>query len=194
MKYWAGKLWLRLFSWQVIGETNLPPKFVLIAAPHTSNWDLPFMLATSYALRVRICWLGKHTLFTGPMGSLLRRLGGVPINRSSKQNMVEQIVDIFSRLDNFVLAVSPEGSRDKVGCWKSGFYYIAQHAGVPIGLGYLDYRRRRCGVGGFMQPTGNLRADMNSVRNFYKDIQGKFPAKQSIPRLREGDDEFSLEN
>jgi hypothetical protein len=94
----------------------------------------------------------------------------------------------------FVLAVSPEGSRDKVGCWKSGFYYIAQHAGMPIGLGFLDYPRRRCGVGGFMQPTGDLRADMDSIRNFYKGIQGKFPAKQCIPRLREEDGEFSLGN
>jgi 1-acyl-sn-glycerol-3-phosphate acyltransferase len=185
MKYWVGKIWLWLFGWHVVGETNLPPKFVFIGVPHTSNWDLPFMLATSYVLRARISWLGKQSLFTGLTGSFMRRLGGVPVSRSSKQNMVEKIVGIFSRSDNFILAIPPEGSRDKVEYWKSGFYYIAQGAGVPIGLGYLDYHRRRCGVGGFLQPTGDLRTDMNFIRNFYKDIQGKFPAKQSMPRLRE---------
>ncbi len=164
MKYWIGKLWLRLFDWELSGETSLPPRFVIIASPHTSNWDLAFMLAASYVLGIKISWIGKHTLFRGLKGYFLRRVGGIPVDRRSPQNLVEQIVTVFSTSDSLALAVPPEGTRGKAQCWKSGFYHIARLAGVPIGLGYLDYGRRRCGIGGFLLPSGDLCADMDFIR------------------------------
>lgn len=188
MKYWIGKIWLALFRWRLEGETKLPAKFVFIAAPHSSNWDLPHMLATAYVLRVRISWLGKHTLFTGLLGRLLRALGGIPIDRRIPQNTVDRIAELFNSASSLILAVPPEGTRRKTEYWKSGFYHIARRAGVPIGFGFLDYGRRCCGVGGFLNPTGDIHGDMDKVRAFYKDMRAKYPDGQGRFRLREEDD------
>ena len=188
MNYWIGKIWLALFRWRLEGETELPAKFVFIAAPHTSNWDLPHMLATAYVLRVRISWLGKHTLFTGLLGRLLRALGGIPIDRRIPQNTVDRIAELFNSASSLILAVPPEGTRRKTEYWKSGFYHIARRAGVPIGFGFLDYGRRCCGVGGFLNPTGDIHGDMDKVRAFYKDMRAKYPDGQGRFRLREEDD------
>jgi 1-acyl-sn-glycerol-3-phosphate acyltransferase len=183
--YWIGKIWLWLFGWQLVGETEFPQKFVLIAAPHTSNWDLSFMLASSYVLLIRVRWLGKHTLFTGLKGRSLRALGGLAVDRCSSHNLVEQIAGVFNNSENLILAVPPEGTRGKADYWKSGFYHIARAANVPIAYSFLDYNRRRCGIGGFLTPTGDLHADMEFLREFYKEVQGKFPENVCEPRLRE---------
>ena len=185
MSYLIGRFWLWLCGWKILGETPTYRKFVLIAAPHTSNWDFPFMLATAYAMRVQISWFGKHTLFIPPWGWLMRRLGGIPVDRRSPQTLVMQMVERFKRSEDLVLAVPPEGTRRKVDVWKSGFYHIASESGVPIGLGYLDYGRKLCGVGMFVMPSGNVTEDMNRIRSFYRDIRGKHPNRESEPRLRE---------
>jgi 1-acyl-sn-glycerol-3-phosphate acyltransferase len=158
---------------------------VLIAAPHTSNWDLPFMLATAYVMRVRVSWFGKHTIFIPPWGWLLRRLGGIPVDRRAPHSLVSQMAERFKQSDYLVLAVPPEGTRSRVGLWKSGFYHIAAESGVPIGLGYLDYDRKLCGLGMFVTPSGDVRQDMDKIRAFYRDIRGKHPALESEPRLQE---------
>jgi 1-acyl-sn-glycerol-3-phosphate acyltransferase len=160
-------------------------KFVLIAAPHTSNWDFPFMLATAYAMRVRISWFGKHTLFLPPWGWLMRKLGGIPVDRRAPQSLVSQMAERFRSSGELVLAVPPEGTRGKVDVWKSGFYRIASESGVPIGLGYLDYERKLCGLGMFVMPSGNVKEDMDKIRGFYQSIRGKYPELESEPRLRE---------
>jgi 1-acyl-sn-glycerol-3-phosphate acyltransferase len=185
LSYFVGRFWLWLFGWKILGETPTYRKFVLIAAPHTSNWDFPFMLATAYAMRVRISWFGKHTLFISPCGWLMRRLGGIPVDRRAPQTLVMQMVEQFKQRDELVLAVPPEGTRSKVNAWKSGFYHIASGAVVPIGLGYLDYDRKLCGVGKFVMPSGNVTEDMGQIRSFYRDIRGKHPELESEPRLRE---------
>jgi 1-acyl-sn-glycerol-3-phosphate acyltransferase len=184
-----GRLWLRMFGWRIQGETLKYRKFVLIAAPHTSNWDLPFMLATAYALEVRLSWFGKHTLFVPPWGWFMQRLGGIAVDRRSPQSLVAQIAEEFARSDDLVLAVSPEGTRSKTELWKSGFYHIASQARVPIGLGYLDYERKLSGLGMFVIPSGNVREDMNKIRAFYRDIRGKYPALETKPRLRDETEE-----
>lgn len=143
------------------------------------------MLATAYAMRVRISWLGKHTLFTPPWGWVMRKLGGIPIDRRAPQSLVKQIAERFESCDDLVLAVPPEGTRGKVDSWKSGFYHIASRSGVPIGLGYLDYARKLCGLGMFVIPSGNIKEDMNRIREFYRSIRGKYPHLESEPRLRE---------
>jgi 1-acyl-sn-glycerol-3-phosphate acyltransferase len=185
LSYWIGRSWLRLFGWKVHGEAPTHRKFVLIAAPHTSNWDFPFMLATAYVMRVRISWLGKHTLFVPPWGWLLRRLGGIPVDRRAPRSLVMQLAEEFNSSDELVLAVPPEGTRSKVGVWKSGFYHIACESGVPIGLGYLDYGRKLCGLGMFVMPSGDVNEDMNKIRGFYRGVRGKYPELESEPRLRE---------
>lgn len=143
------------------------------------------MLATAYAMRVRISWFGKHTLFAPPWGWLMRGLGGIPVDRRAPRSLVQQMADKFRSSDELVLAVPPEGTRSKVGVWKSGFYHIASESGVPIGLGYLDYERRLCGLGMFVTPSGNVHEDMNKIRGFYRSIRGKYPELESEPRLRE---------
>jgi 1-acyl-sn-glycerol-3-phosphate acyltransferase len=188
LSYLIGRFWLWLFGWKIRGETPTYRKFVFIAAPHTSNWDFPFMLATAYAMRVRISWFGKHTLFIPPWGWLMRRLGGIPVDRRAPQTLVMQMVDKFRQSEDLVLAVPPEGTRSKVDVWKSGFYHIASESGVPVGLGYLDYQRRLCGLGMFVVPSGNIPEDMNRIRSFYRDIRGKHPELESEPRLREETD------
>ncbi|MBF0524473.1 MAG: 1-acyl-sn-glycerol-3-phosphate acyltransferase [Deltaproteobacteria bacterium] len=187
MGYWIGRLWLAFWGWRIEGAEQLPAKFVFIASPHTSNWDVPFMLAAAYVLRIRISWLGKHSLFKGRCGRILRALGGIPVNRQAPQNLVQQIAASFHASTNLILAVPPEGTRRKTEYWKSGFYHIARTAGVPIGLGFLDYGRKRCGFGGFFFPSGDVRADMDRLRAFYGGIRGKYPEKTGRPRLREED-------
>lgn len=188
MRWLIGRLWLRLFGWTLEGTPPAGPKWVLIAAPHTSNWDLPFMLATAWALRVRVHWLGKHTLFRLPFGPVMRWLGGLPVDRRAPQGMVAQVVAEFARRERLVLAIPPEGTRSHRDFWKSGFYHIAAGAQVPIATGFLDFARRRCGVGPTLTVTGDVRADMDQVRAFYEPLQGKSPADKGPVRLREEGD------
>jgi 1-acyl-sn-glycerol-3-phosphate acyltransferase len=185
LSYWIGRSWLRLFGWQVRGVDSSYRKYVLIAAPHTSNWDFPFMLATAYVMRVRISWFGKHTVFKFPFGWFMRKLGGIPVDRRSPQSLVMQMAERFKNSDYLILAVPPEGTRRKVDLWKSGFYHIAARSGVPIGLGYLDYHRKLSGLGMFLMPSGNIKEDMDTIRAFYRNIRGKYSDLESEPRLQE---------
>ncbi len=143
------------------------------------------MLATAYAMGVRISWLGRHTFFVFPWGWFMRKLGGIPVDRRTHQSLVKQMAEKFKSNDYFVLAVPPEGTRSKVSLWRSGFYHIAAESGVPIGLGYLDYNRKLCGLGMFVIPSGNINEDMNKIRAFYRNIRGKYPDLESEPRLEE---------
>ena len=179
--------YLRIAGWELVGEGVLPPRFVFIAAPHTSNWDFPHMVATAWALRVRIQWLGKHTLFGPATGWLFRAFGGIPVDRRAAHNMVESIGSQIAESDGMILAVPPEGTRGKTDYWKSGFYHIARRAGVPIGFGFLDYGKGQCGIGGFLEPTGDVHADMDRIRAFYGGMKGRRPALQGTPRLKEED-------
>lgn len=189
MRSLIGRAWLRVFGWSLDRPDSVPPKFVFIAAPHTSTWDFPFMIATAWALEIDISWLGKHTLFEPPFGWFFRAMGGIPVDRRSPQNLVQQVVERFAKSERLVLGIPPEGTRRKVDYWKSGFYHIASGAGVPIGFSFLDFERRRAGLGAFVTPTGDVRADMDRVRAFYEDIRGKHPDKQGVPRLREEEPE-----
>lgn len=187
LKQWIGRAYLHAFGWEEEGERPEPPAFVLIAAPHTSNWDLPFTLALSWVYDVPIRWAGKHTLFAFPYGWFMRALGGIPIRRHERQNRVQQLAALFEEHPNLVLTVPAEGTRSRTEHWKSGFYYIAREAQVPVVCGYLDYARKRGGFGLTLTPTGDVRADMDAIRAFYRDKAGKFPEKFGPVRLREED-------
>jgi 1-acyl-sn-glycerol-3-phosphate acyltransferase len=162
-----------LFGWRIEGKLPDTPKFVLIAAPHTSNWDLPVMLSLAFAFRTGLFWMGKDTLFRRPFGAIMRWLGGIPIDRSKSHNVVEQSAEHFRKAESLVMVVPPEGTRQKARYWKTGFYRIAESAGVPIALGFLDYRRKVGGFGPTVVPTGGIEADMETIQAFYANITGK---------------------
>jgi 1-acyl-sn-glycerol-3-phosphate acyltransferase len=157
----------------------------LIAAPHTSNWDLPYLLAFAAIFGVRITWMGKHTLFRGPVGWLMRKLGGTPVRRHRSNDLVQQMASVIQDEDRIALVVPAEGTRSYTPHWKSGFYHIARTANVPIVLSYLDYARRRGGFGPELIPSGDIREDMEEIRAFYADKKGRYPDKFGEIRLKE---------
>ncbi len=177
--FWSviARFLLGLFGWSPEGGVPNLPKCVVVAAPHTSNWDGLILVLMAFALRVRLLWIGKHTLFRPPFGWLMRVFGGVPINRSTTKNAVEQVAQTFNERERMVLVIAPEGTRKKVPHWRTGFYYIAQAANVPLVLGYVDYERKRAGLGPIIQPTGNIEADMEQIRAFYAPIKGRHPER-----------------
>jgi len=165
----------RLMGWRIEGQ--LPPldKFVVIGAHHTSNWDFVLFIAAKFILRLNARWFGKHSIFRWPFGALMRYWGGIPIRRHLKLNTVEQAIEAFAEHRQFILVLSPEGTRRKVERWKSGFYHIACGAGVPIVPAALDFQHRRIAIGAPFQPTGNEEADLRQLLAFYRPYVPKNP-------------------
>ena len=172
---WISVLILRLLGWRVEGQTPTEPKYVLIAAPHTSNWDFPFTLMVCFALRLRVYWMGKASLFPPVVGGMMRWLGGIAVDRQKSANLVQGTIDAFNRNERLCVIVPPEGTRDKVSHWKTGFYYIALGAEVPILLGFMDFKKKVGGVAHFFHPTGDIEADMVEIKQFYRGYTGKNP-------------------
>ena len=165
---------LALRGWSLEGMAPDARRCVIIAAPHTSNWDLPLTLAYGFAFGLKIRWMGKASLFRRPFGGFFRWLGGLAIDRSQANGVVASSVDRFHASDDLVLVVPPEGTRSRVRYWKTGFYYIAHGAGVPIALGFLDYGRKVGGFGPTVVPTGDIEADMDVISGFYAGVRGKY--------------------
>lgn len=170
-----GKAVLKIMGWDIEGELPNLPKFVVIGAPHTSNWDFVLAIAVLLALGLDARWLGKHTIFRAPFGGLMRWLGGVPVDRSARHGIVAQTVEVFASRDRFVLGVAPEGTRTRVAQWKTGFYRVAEGAGVPIVPAYFDYPRKALGFGPPFDLSGDPEADMLRIRAFYTPFEGKKP-------------------
>lgn len=178
-----GFLILRVSGWRAEGINPLPNKFVLIGAPHTSMWDVPLVLALAFAYKRRIFFMAKDTAFFWPAGMFMKWFGGIPVNRSKSNNMVAQTIKHFQENDELIICIPPEGKRAKSDHWKTGFYYIALGAGVPIALGFMDFKRKRGGVGAMMTPTGDIKADFKILYDFYKDITAMYPEKVTLPSL-----------
>ena len=185
MKRTLGRLVLRLTGWRLVGEIPVAPKYVVIAAPHTSNWDFFYLLALSWSVGVDLSWLGKHTLFPPLLRGLARWLGGIPVRRDQRNDLVNQMAELFASRERLILTVPAEGTRERVEYWKSGFYHIARAAKVPIMPGFLDYPSRRGGFGPPLDPTGDVAADMDVLRAFYADKVGRHPDQQGSGKLRE---------
>jgi len=181
------RAFLRITGWKPEGARPTAPRFVLIAAPHTSNWDLAYLLALAEIYELRVSWMGKHTLFRPPLGPLFRALGGIPIRRHERADRVAAMAEEFGARESFALVVPSEATRGWAPYWKSGFYHIARGANVPIVMGFLDYRRRRGGFGPALLASGDVGKDMDQIRAFYADKVGKFPAQFGPVRLREED-------
>ena len=172
---WGSTVFLRLMGWKVVGK--LPPsaaKSVLIAAPHTSNWDLPYTLMVCFVLRLNVYWMGKASIFRPPFRGVMMWLGGIPVDRSQSNNLVADSSAAITRATGpLQLIVPPEGTRTGTRYWKTGFYYIASGAGVPIMLAYLDYDKKVGGLGPVFQTTGDIDADMVAIKAFYAGVKGK---------------------
>ena len=172
-------VFLKLTGWQVQGELpTVARKSVFIAAPHTSNWDLPYTLMVAFVLRLNIHWMGKASIFRFPFGALMRWLGGISVDRSQSNNLVAASAQAIAQAQGALqLIVPPEGTRAKTRYWKSGFYHIATAAKVPIVMAYMDYSRKISGLGPLLYPTGNLEADMVTIKAFYAPFKGKNAAQ-----------------
>lgn len=152
-----------------------PKRFVLVGAPHTSNWDFILMLLAVFVWRIDIRWMGKDSIFKPPFTGLMVWLGGISIDRSKANNTVEQMVEHYRQQDELVVLIPPEGTRSKVERWKTGFYHIALQAEVPIALGYIDAATKTVGLGPLFTPTGDIESDMSVIQQFYSDKQGIKP-------------------
>ncbi len=175
---------LRLNGWRIEGA--LPPeasRSVLIAAPHTSNWDLPYTLMVAFAMGLNVNRMGKHGIFKAPFGGLMRWLGGIPVNRLQYGNLVAASAQaIRDAVGPLQLIVPPEGTRSRTRYWKTGFYYIALGAQVPIVMAYMDYANKRSGLGPVFVPTGDIEADMASIKAFYTPFKGRHAAQFEASR------------
>jgi 1-acyl-sn-glycerol-3-phosphate acyltransferase len=171
----ASVAFLRLNGWTVEGALPASArKAVLIAAPHTSNWDLPYTLMLGFALDLNLYWMGKASLFRAPFGPLMRWLGGIAVDRGQRNDLVaasaQAIVDADGPLQ---LVVPPEGTRGRTRHWKTGFYFIALQARVPIVLAFVDYERKVGGLGPEFRPSGDVDIDMAEIKRFYAGVKGR---------------------
>lgn len=173
-----------LFGWKV--DPHRPEgvdRSVMVAAPHTSNWDGFFMIATGYALRLKFRFAIKKEWLGFPMGLLLKPLGAIGVDRSPQEpggkrpSLTEALAALYEKRKDLVIVIAPEGSRGAKDRLRTGFYHTALMAGVPISLGYLDYGRKVAGVGKVIFPTGNMEADLAEIMAFYRSIKPKFPGK-----------------
>jgi 1-acyl-sn-glycerol-3-phosphate acyltransferase len=173
------RLLLRLSGWRVHGQVPDFPKFIVLGAPHTSNWDFMLMLAMGLTLRAKFQYMGKAELFRSPLGWFFRWCGGIPVERNKSVGLVEQMADRIQRSDHFILTIAPEGTRDKVNEWKTGFYHIARKANIPVVLGFVDGRNKTVGLGPTFHLTDNMQADIKAIQEFYAKMVGVHPHRTS---------------
>jgi 1-acyl-sn-glycerol-3-phosphate acyltransferase len=168
-----GRWVLRVMGWSVQGNIPNLPKLVLIAAPHTSNWDFIVGVAAKLALGLDAMWMGKDSLFRGPLGHVMRRLGGRPVDRAASHDVVREMVGEFNRRERLVLALAPEGTRKRVERWRTGFYHIAHAARVPIVPVALNFGARAIQIGSPFTTTGDVDADVHTLQQRFADVRGR---------------------
>ncbi len=167
----------RMRGWKAQGTPPPGGRYVLIAAPHTSNWDFVYFLGLINELGIDAHFMAKDSLFRWPMGGFMRDMGGISVDRSARRNVVEAMIAEFARRDRFALTIAPEGTRSAVQQWRTGFYHIALGAGVPLVIGMMDYAKRTGGLGPSIMPTGNYKADMQQVAEIYRSVTPKHPER-----------------
>lgn len=184
----VGRLFLRVAAWEGVG--TIPPgrKFVVVAAPHTSNWDLPIALAYAWSRGLRLRVLVKHTVFWGPFDRFFRALGGIPVDRRAPGGLVASLVEEIRRTERITLLVSPTGTRARTDHWKSGFYHIARAADLPVVCCACDFSTRKVGILATFRLTGDVRADMDRFRAVFRPSMARFPELVSPIRIREEDE------
>lgn len=183
MQGWAHRL-LALFGWRAEVDPPPGPKCVIVVYPHTSNWDFVVGYLAKVACGLPLFWVGKHTLFRWPVAGVLRRMGGIPVNRAESAGFVSRLAEEFERRPWMWLAIAPEGTRSRADHWKSGFYRLALAAQVPVGLAFIDYRTRVVGLKTYLALTGDEASDLDRIRATYADKVGKHPGGASDIRFR----------
>ena len=172
---WFGRTILKLFGWHVEGQIPNLKRILIIGAPHTSNWDFVYAMATILGLNLRLRWLGKHSIFKPGVRWFMKWLGGIPINRSKPQDIVKNIAKLVEREKGIVIGLAPEGTRNKVEKWKNGFLRIAKKNNCVIQLGALDFANKRIVLGKLFEPTGDNEADIAAIIDYYQQFTGKYP-------------------
>ncbi len=175
------KFILRCAGWKVFYDIpDTQRRFVLIMAPHTSNWDFVIGRLALWAIRVKAYFLIKKEAFFFPLGVLIRHMGGIPVDRSHSNNVVLEISEMFCKKPDMVIAITPEGTRSLRKEWKRGYWYIASHAKVPVVMAYLDYRKKIAGVHKMFWPSPKFEHDQAMIDEFYSQITAKFPEKFNL--------------
>lgn len=175
----VGRVVFRLLGWKCKGETPTANKYVILAAPHTSNWDGFFLILAAAMLKLDFSFFGKDTLFKGPLGWFLRSVGGIPLDRSRHQSFVAQAVSWFESHERFALGVAPEGTRQFTPGWRRGFYYIALQAKVPIVMGYIDYAKEEGGIlPEVLIPSGDIERDFETLARLYGPLTARHPDRK----------------
>jgi 1-acyl-sn-glycerol-3-phosphate acyltransferase len=173
-------LLMRVAGWRVDGSLPNLPKFVLIGAPHTSNWDFVLFLGVVFTLQADVRFMGKAELFRSPIGWFFRYCGGIPVDRKKSTGLVEQMVETSRNSEHFILTITPEGTRHQVVEWKKGFYHIAKSAGIPIVIAVVDGRNKEVRIGQVFQPTDDMEADMKCIQDVFKGVVGINPRRKYI--------------
>jgi 1-acyl-sn-glycerol-3-phosphate acyltransferase len=174
------RLVMHLLGWRVDGTLPDLPKFILVGAPHTSNWDFVLFLGVIFTLRANVRFMGKAELFRNPLGWFFYYCGGVPVDRKKSTGLVEQMVEACNKAENFILTIAPEGTRHHVTEWKRGFYHIARGAGIPIVLAVVDGKHKTVRIGQIFHPTGDMEADLKTIKGFFSGIVGINPRRKYI--------------
>ena len=174
------KIIMRLLGWRVDGTLPDLPKYVLIGAPHTSNWDFVLFLGIIFTLRANVRFMGKAELFRNPFGWFFYYCGGVPVDRKKSTGLVEQMVEACNKADRFILTIAPEGTRHQVSDWKRGFYHIAKNSGIPIVMAVVDGKKKTVRVGQVFQPTEDAEADMKTIKGYFEGVVGINPRRKYI--------------
>lgn len=167
---WLATVCLFCLGWKTTGSLPNINKFVLIAAPHSSNWDFVYSLLIIFKFKISVHWMGKHTMFIWPFKWVLNRLGGIPINRSIKGRVVNTMTENFNCSEKLIIMIAPSGTRGRVTKWKTGFYHIANQANVPIVCGFIDYKQKAIGIGPVFNPSGDIDTDMIPIKTFYAQL------------------------
>src|SRR6266542_6460353 len=176
--HYLARFFMRLFGWHVDGKLPHIPKFILIGAPHTSNWDFVLFLGVVFTLRVNVHFMGKAELFRSPLGWFFRYCGGIPVDRKKSTRLVEQMVKASNESEKFILTITPEGTRHHVTEWKRGFYYIAKSAGIPIVIAVVDGKHKTVRLRQVFHPTEDIEADMKAIKGVFDGIVGIKPRRK----------------
>jgi 1-acyl-sn-glycerol-3-phosphate acyltransferase len=179
--HWLLLQWFVGNGWTISGSLPADRKLVIMGASHTSNWDFLVFLGAVHALDRKVHFIGKKSLFGWPLGGFMRALGGIPVDRSSRQDLVGQVVDQFDAHDDFILVVAPEGTRSRTTEWKTGFYQIALKAGVPIVAAGPDFPSKRGVFGPVIRPTGDYAEDMKPAFAFFRTLIPRYPERAAFP-------------
>lgn len=182
----AALMWFyRTQGWTVVGEIPEPRRFIIIAAPHTSNWDFIYYIGLTQSLNITPHFMAKTSLFRWPLRNFMLDMGGVPVDRTKGGNYVQAMIDEFAKRNSFMLTIAPEGTRDAVRKWKTGFYHIAVGANIPLVVGMMDYAKKTGGLGPMIWPTGDYDADMAKVAEIYATVTPKNPSMHQTQMIKD---------